>query len=112
MLSWPPRSALRICLVSWTSSRPSNVAAMKLDYNLCVLRLSLLLENRIGRALGCEGLHSPLVFAVRGITASSGFATTELQVPVCTATLLIGEAARANCSVRGRPHCCGVWRGV
>lgn len=49
------------------------------DYSLCVVRLSLA-AYKIARAIGVGGVYSALVFALRGITAGSGFATTELRV--------------------------------
>ena len=55
------------------------VAAVKHGYSLWLLRLSLA-AYRLPRAVGVEGVYSRLIIATRGITAGSGFATTELRV--------------------------------
>ena len=54
-------------------------AARRHGYSLVVLRLSLA-AYRLGRAVGVEGIFSRILVATRGITAGSGFATTELRV--------------------------------
>ena len=54
-------------------------AAARLGYCLRALRLSLA-AYRIPRVLGADGAYSRTVVAVLGITAGSGFATTELRV--------------------------------
>ena len=53
--------------------------ARECGYNLTILRLSLA-AYRLVRSLGVEGVFSRLIQASRGITAGSGFATTELRV--------------------------------
>ena len=55
------------------------VAAVKHGYSLWLLRLSLA-AYRLPRAVGVEGVYSRPIIATRGITAGSGFATTELRV--------------------------------
>ena len=52
-------------------------AAIRHNYNLCLLRLSLA-AYRLPRAIGVDGQYSRLIVAVLGITAGSGSATTEL----------------------------------
>jgi hypothetical protein len=54
-------------------------AAIDKGYNLVVLRLSLA-AYRLSRVIGIDGIYSRKVFATRGITAGSGFATSELRV--------------------------------
>ena len=54
-------------------------AAKKHGFSLKVLRLSLAVY-RIARSIGIEEVYSTTVTANRGITAGSGFATTELRV--------------------------------
>ena len=54
-------------------------AAKKHGYSLWLLRLSLA-SYRLPRAVGIEGIYSRVIVASRGITAGSGFATTELRV--------------------------------
>ena len=54
-------------------------AAKHHGYNPWVLRLSLQ-AYRAPRRIGIEGVYSRLITAGRGITAGSGFATTELRV--------------------------------
>eukprot|EP00973_Karenia_brevis_P056666 7882836-Karenia_brevis.AAC.1 len=54
-------------------------AALAKGYNMAVLRLSLA-AYRLARSVGIDGVHSRLVRAVRGITAGSGFATSELRL--------------------------------
>ena len=54
-------------------------AAVSRGYSLVLLRLSLA-AYRLPRSIGIEGIYSRLVVAVRGITAGSGFATSELRV--------------------------------
>ena len=64
-------------------------AAVRLGYCLRTLRLSLA-AYRLPRVLGADGAYSRLVIAVLGITAGSGFATSELRVllhEVITSTL-------------------------
>ena len=52
---------------------------VRFRYPLLVLRLSIR-AYRLHRALVVEGICSALLRATRGITAGSGFATTELRV--------------------------------
>ena len=54
-------------------------AAKKRGYPLAVLRLSLA-AYRLPRTIGIDGCYSREVKAQRGITAGSGFATTELRL--------------------------------
>jgi hypothetical protein len=54
-------------------------AAKAKGYNLIVLRLSLA-SYMIRRSVGIEGVFSRRIRASRGITAGSGFATTELRL--------------------------------
>ena len=54
-------------------------AARKHGYNLHVLRLSIA-AYRIQRTIGVNGIFSRLILACQGITAGSGFATTELRL--------------------------------
>ena len=53
--------------------------AHKFGYNLALLRLSLA-SYRLPRTIGCDGVQSAYLQATRGITAGSGFATTELRI--------------------------------
>ena len=53
-------------------------AARKHGFSLKVLRLSLA-AYRIARTIGVDGVFSDCLRATRGITAGSGFATTELR---------------------------------
>ncbi len=53
--------------------------AVRLGYNLWVLRLALA-AYRLGRVLRVHGAISWVVYALRGITAGSGLATTEMRV--------------------------------
>ena len=79
-------------------------AAMRHGYNLWLLRLSLA-AYRLPRSLGIDGAYSRSVIAVLGITAGSGFATTELRLllldvvqstsrawPLVTITLYVDDA--------------------
>ena len=68
-------------------------AAREKGYNLAILRLSLA-AYRLWRSVGVDGTFSRRVRATRGITAGSGFATSELRV------LLLGviERVRENWS--------------
>jgi hypothetical protein len=54
-------------------------AARKHGYHLGILRLTLA-AYRIARSIGVNGIFSRLVVASRGITAGSGFATSELRL--------------------------------
>ena len=54
-------------------------AARALGFPMMILRLSLA-AYRLQRVLGIQGTFSRVVVACRGITAGSGFATTELRV--------------------------------
>ena len=54
-------------------------AARKHGYSPWLLRLSLA-AYRLPRAIGVEGVYSRQIVACRGITAGSGFATTELRI--------------------------------
>ena len=54
-------------------------AAAKHGYSAWVLRLSLA-AYRMQRVVSVEGLYSRPIVAARGITAGSGFATTELRI--------------------------------
>ena len=54
-------------------------AAHVKGYNLMILRLSLA-AYRLRRSLSVEGVFSRTLRATRGITAGSGFATTELDL--------------------------------
>jgi len=54
-------------------------AARKHGYNLWLLRLSIA-AYRLPRTVGIEAVYSRLIVAVCGITAGSGFATTELRI--------------------------------
>ena len=53
--------------------------AFRLRYPLWILRLSIA-AYRMGRTVRVDSIFSFIVFAVRGITAGSGLATTELRV--------------------------------
>jgi hypothetical protein len=54
-------------------------AAVRHGYDLFVLRLSLA-AYRLRRAVGIDGAYSRCIIAVLGVTAGSGFATTELRL--------------------------------
>ena len=54
-------------------------AARRHGYNLWLRRLTLA-AYRMARTIGVDGVFSRLLQATRGITAGSGFATTELRV--------------------------------
>ncbi len=54
-------------------------AARMLGYPLRLIKLSLA-AYRLRRTVGIDGVYSKMVRACRGITAGSGFATTELKV--------------------------------
>jgi len=54
-------------------------AAHRHKYNIWLLRLSIG-AYRLARSIGVDGVYSRIVFATRGITAGSCFATTELRV--------------------------------
>jgi len=54
-------------------------AAKAKDYSVAVLRLSLA-AYRLARSIGIDGVYSRCIVATRGITAGSGFATSELRV--------------------------------
>ena len=54
-------------------------AAARHGYNLWLLRLTLA-AYRLMRAVGVDGAFSRVVIATRGLTAGSGFATTELRI--------------------------------
>jgi hypothetical protein len=54
-------------------------AARRLSYDSTVLRLSLQ-AYKMRRAVGTDGVYAAPVYATRGITAGSGFATTELRI--------------------------------
>ena len=53
--------------------------ARKYGYNLALLRLSVP-SYRLPRSVGLDGVQSAPMTATRGITAGSGFATTELRI--------------------------------
>ena len=56
------------------------VEAAKLKgYPIALLKLSLA-AYRLARSIGVDGVYSRLIVATRGITAGSGFATSELRV--------------------------------
>ncbi len=55
--------------------------AARLRYNLWILRLSLA-TYRLRRSIRCDGVFSRLLTPLRGITAGSGFATTEMRLVV------------------------------
>ena len=97
-------------------------AALRHGYNFCVLRLSLA-AYRLPRALGIDGTFSRCIIASLGITAGSGFATTELRLllldvvesttrawPLITITLYVddatleavhGSAEAVKCTIAG-----------
>ena len=54
-------------------------AAKIKGYPIAILRLSLA-AYRLARSIGVDGVYSRLIVATRGITAGSGFATSELRV--------------------------------
>jgi hypothetical protein len=54
-------------------------AAERRGYPLAILRMSLA-AYRLHRAVGIDGVYSRRIRATRGITAGSGFATTELRM--------------------------------
>ena len=54
-------------------------AAKKRGYPLSLLRMSLE-AYRLNRTVGIDGVYSRIVEPTRGITAGSGFATTELRL--------------------------------
>ena len=54
-------------------------AARASGYPIVIIRLSLA-AYRLLRSVGIDGVYSRLIKATRGITAGSGFATTELKV--------------------------------
>ena len=53
--------------------------AARWDYPTWILRLSIA-AYRLGRRISISGVVSAVIVAVRGITAGSTFATTELRV--------------------------------
>ncbi len=53
--------------------------ARRLGYSLWVLRLALA-AYRLARVVRVDGVVSRLIFAMRGITAGSGLATTEMRI--------------------------------
>ena len=53
--------------------------ARRHGYNLALLKLSLA-AYRMARTVGMDGVQSAPISATRGITAGSGFATTELRI--------------------------------
>ena len=61
--------------------------AKKYGYNLALLRLSIA-AYRMGRTIGIDGAQSGVLRATRGITAGSGFATTELRILMQEVVLL------------------------
>ena len=65
--------------------------AVKNGYDLWLLRLSLA-AYLLGRAVGIHGVFSVLLFASRGITAGSTFATAELRLLLID---LLDEVSRA-----------------
>eukprot|EP00973_Karenia_brevis_P030846 4254122-Karenia_brevis.AAC.1 len=54
-------------------------AARAKGYPIALIRLSLA-AYRLRRSIGIDGVYSRLIVATRGITAGSGFATSELRV--------------------------------
>ena len=70
-------------------------AAIKHDYPLWLLRLSLA-TYRLFRAVRVGNAYSQVVQATRGITAGSGFATTEMRLAVLTP---LDDAHRAHPTV-------------
>ena len=54
-------------------------AARRRGYNLTIIRLSLA-AYRMARVVGVDGVYTQLMFATRGITAGSGYATSELRL--------------------------------
>ena len=71
-------------------------AAIKHNFNLWVLRLSLA-AYRLARAVGINGMYSRCIVAARGIAAGSGFATTELRIlllDVVDSTYVLWRAIR------------------
>jgi len=70
-------------------------AAIKHDYPLWLLRLSLA-TYRLFRAIRIGNAYSQVVRATRGITAGSGFATTEMRLAVLTP---LDDAHRAHPTV-------------
>ena len=54
-------------------------AARRHGFSPWILRLSLA-AYRMPRAIGVGGVYSRMIIATRGITAGSGFATTELRI--------------------------------
>ena len=54
-------------------------AAVSKGYSLVLLRLSLA-AYRLSRSIGIDGVYSVCIQATRGITAGSGFATSELKL--------------------------------
>ena len=61
--------------------------AAKFGYNLALIRLSIA-SYRLPRTIGIDGVHSAMIKATRGITAGSGFATTELRLLMQEVVLL------------------------
>ena len=61
--------------------------AKKYKYNLALLRLSIA-AYRMERTVGIDGAQSGVLKATRGITAGSGFATTELRILMQEVVLL------------------------
>ena len=61
------------------SHRELAEACLRLGYPPTLLRLSLA-AYRLLRAVGVDGIFADLAQATRGITAGSGFATTELRL--------------------------------
>ena len=85
--------------------------AIELGYPLVLLRLCLA-SYRLRRTIGIDGAYSKMVRACRGITAGSGFATSEMRLvlirvidraltlyPTITPTLFVDDLAAAVCAL-------------
>ena len=72
-------------------------AATEKGYNIVILRLSIA-AYRLSRAVRIDGVFSRRIRAVRGITASSGFATSELRLLLQDVLQDVIERVRRNWS--------------
>ena len=73
--------------------------ARKHGYNVPLLRL-LVAAYRLSRTVGMDGVQSAPMTATRGITAASGFATTELRILIIdTHCLSVARPYRPTCTM-------------
>ena len=95
--------------------------AIALNYPLKILRLSIA-TYELNRVIRIGNVVSKTVTAVTGITAGSGFATTEMRLvlirvvdralslyPAITPTLFVDDLAAAVCAPSQTCHCTDGW---